>query len=233
MPTDTALPAWMPEGSKRHTNPDGSLGGWVAPTARVSDNARVSGNAEVSGNAVVDGNARVDGKALVYGNARVDGNARVYSNAEVFGKARVYSNAWVSSPRDVICAWGGIGNHWTAYRTANGWALQAGCVHIPDLFADFDLVAAEHGAASKDQMRERKAILKYLRKMAAIRGGERPLQVGDVVRWKDHDHHTYQRMPVLWVDKTGQVVCRASHGLPVIFHPDDLERVTDDIRESF
>ena len=40
-----------PVPAHRHTNPDGSEGGWVANTARVYGNAWVYGNAQVSGNA--------------------------------------------------------------------------------------------------------------------------------------------------------------------------------------
>ena len=39
----------------RHKNPDGSIGGWVADTARVSGTAWVSGDAQVSGDARVYG----------------------------------------------------------------------------------------------------------------------------------------------------------------------------------
>ena len=52
-----------PVPAHRHTNPDGSQGGWVADTAQVYDNAWVSGNARVFGNAQVSGNARVSGDA--------------------------------------------------------------------------------------------------------------------------------------------------------------------------
>ena len=63
-----------PVPAHRHTNPDGSLGGWVADTATVSPTAWVSGNAKVYGNAWVFGNAKV------YGNAEVSGNAEVFGN---------------------------------------------------------------------------------------------------------------------------------------------------------
>ncbi len=42
-----------PVPAKRHRNPDGKLGGWVANTARVYGDARVFGNARVSGTARV------------------------------------------------------------------------------------------------------------------------------------------------------------------------------------
>lgn len=49
----------------RHTNPDGSEGGWVADTAWVDDTAWVAE------------------RALVFGSARVYNSARVYGNADV------------------------------------------------------------------------------------------------------------------------------------------------------
>mgnify|MGYP001581904840 CR=1 FL=1 len=49
----------------RHTNPDGSIGGWVAKTASV------------------DKTAFVGKEALVYVNARVSDNAQVLDNARV------------------------------------------------------------------------------------------------------------------------------------------------------
>jgi hypothetical protein len=111
-----------PVPAKRHINPDGTEGGWVANTAtvaatayvgpdaqvygnaRVFDNARVFGKARVSGNAwvygLVSGNARVSGNAWVYGlvdyKARVDGFARVYGGALVCGDAYVTGDAVVT-----------------------------------------------------------------------------------------------------------------------------------------
>ena len=54
-----------PVPAHRHINPDKSLGGWVANTTYIADNAQV------------------------YGDARVYGNARVYGDAEVSGNAQV------------------------------------------------------------------------------------------------------------------------------------------------
>ena len=51
----------------RHTNPDGSLGGWVANTACVDSTARVFGAAQGSGT------AQVSGEAWVFDEARVSG----------------------------------------------------------------------------------------------------------------------------------------------------------------
>ena len=84
-----------PVPAKRHINPDGSTGGWVANSAQVYGNAWVYGDAQVSGDARVSDNARVFGNAQVFGDAWVYGNARVYGNAQVSGDARVSDNAWV------------------------------------------------------------------------------------------------------------------------------------------
>lgn len=85
-----------PVPARRHRNPDGSVGGWVANSARVSGNAYVYGDAQVSGDSQVSGNARVYGDARVYGNAYVSGNAQVSGDSQVSGDARVYGNAGVS-----------------------------------------------------------------------------------------------------------------------------------------
>ena len=100
----------------RHTNPDGTVGGWVAETAKVENTAWISGDTQVYGNALVYGDARISGNALVHGNAwvygnawvsgdtqvygdaRVYGNAQVYGNALVYGDAQVYGGEWTKSP---------------------------------------------------------------------------------------------------------------------------------------
>ena len=59
---------------KRHINPDNSIGGFVAITAKVEKTVFIEFSARVYGNAWVSGNARVYGDAWVYGNARVYGD---------------------------------------------------------------------------------------------------------------------------------------------------------------
>ncbi|QKE37461.2 hypothetical protein [Ferrovum myxofaciens] len=85
-----------PVPAHRHKNPDGSAGGWVAETARVSILATVGPNAQVFGNAQVLDRAQVYGEAFVHGQACVFGNAQVYGDAHVFGNAQVYGKARVS-----------------------------------------------------------------------------------------------------------------------------------------
>lgn len=75
--TETFDFGWGQVPAKRHKNPDGSIGGWVAATAFVALTAFLSPTAVVYGNARVSDNARVYGDAVVSGDARVSGNARV------------------------------------------------------------------------------------------------------------------------------------------------------------
>ena len=56
----------------KHTNPDGSVGGWVAETASVENTCYIDEHAKVFGNARVFGNAKVYGDAEVYGDLSVD-----------------------------------------------------------------------------------------------------------------------------------------------------------------
>lgn len=90
-----------PVPARRHRNPDGSVGGWVAdtatvePTAYVGADAKVYGNATVLDDAVLSGRATVSGNATVSGRARVAGDAQVSSSAWVSGRAVVYGNARV------------------------------------------------------------------------------------------------------------------------------------------
>jgi len=80
----------MPVPARRHVNPDGSMGGWVAITAKVDDTAFINEDACVYGNAQVWDTARVCHASKVYGWAKVSGEARLFGSAHVFGNARVY-----------------------------------------------------------------------------------------------------------------------------------------------
>lgn len=115
-----------PVEARRHVNPDGSAGGWVAETANVDPaawvdpdacvfgNARVFGTAQIQDLAHVCDNAKVDG-GLVYGEATVGGDctvadaevgeqavvvgrARVGGGAQVHGRARVGGDARILGP---------------------------------------------------------------------------------------------------------------------------------------
>ena len=79
----------------RHTNPDGSIGGWVADTASVASTVWVGYEAQVFGNAQVLGNAWVGIYAKVYGNAKLFDNAQIFDDARICGNAMVFGNAKV------------------------------------------------------------------------------------------------------------------------------------------
>lgn len=80
-----------PVSAHRHLNPDGTIGGWVADTARVSPAAQVMPFAVVFGYALVMGGACVAGNARVFGHAVIANGALVTGQARVFERAVVYS----------------------------------------------------------------------------------------------------------------------------------------------
>lgn len=141
----------------------------IGPNARrgrVGDSARVTGLARVTGSAVVIGSALVGGWALVGGRARVAGSAQVESNDDI---------AWVDRV--------GSGQSMTLHRVADGWRINAGCVHfeaptvaevcaaVVDSAAK-ELAHPEHWADGTDEDRARwvdqvAAALEYLRSMVA------------------------------------------------------------------
>jgi UDP-3-O-[3-hydroxymyristoyl] glucosamine N-acyltransferase len=59
--------------ARPHTNPDGTIGGWVAETATVDATCWVAETAEVKEYAQVAGGAKVLGEASVSGFARING----------------------------------------------------------------------------------------------------------------------------------------------------------------
>ena len=96
-----------------HRHPNG--GGWiantadvdltayVAPTARVYDNAHIAKGlvwigayAAVGGNARIEDQAEVSGHAVIVGHARISDNARVNGHAVVSDHAKISGEAWVS-----------------------------------------------------------------------------------------------------------------------------------------
>ena len=81
--------------AKRHQNPDGTIGGWVAETALVEKSAFVRYDAKVFDKAIVLNNAYISGKAKIFGNAQVSNSARVYNSAKVFGNAKILNHAQV------------------------------------------------------------------------------------------------------------------------------------------
>jgi acyl-[acyl carrier protein]--UDP-N-acetylglucosamine O-acyltransferase len=81
---------------KRHTNKDGSVGGFVESTAKVAEYVFLAKGAMVLDNANVRGDVRVENEATLAGNANVHGNARIRDRAYVGGDATVCDYADVS-----------------------------------------------------------------------------------------------------------------------------------------
>ena len=97
----------------RHVNTDGSLGGWVADTAKVAHtvyvgpHARVYGYAGVYDRAIIDSRARVSGyasvsnRAMIHGDAHVYGIATVAEHANIHGNARIHGNAYIAGHANI------------------------------------------------------------------------------------------------------------------------------------
>lgn len=102
-----------PVPAERHTNPDGSLGGWVAatayaePTVTIGENAKLfdyataRGTVILTGNAIAQGGARLLDSALLTQGAVaqddtiVEGNATLTGNAHAHGSTRLAGRAWM------------------------------------------------------------------------------------------------------------------------------------------
>ena len=91
-----------PVPAHRHTNPDGSSGGWVADTAYVAHTAYVGPQALVSGYSKVINNGVVDGYGKVFCDALVSDNGRVVDNGVVDGYGRVTLDGLVSGHGSVV-----------------------------------------------------------------------------------------------------------------------------------
>lgn len=74
---------------RRHVNPDGDEGGWVAITATVDPNCWVGSLAIVAGTARVRGGSHVGNRVIVAGRALVDNGAFLAGHAVVSGDAVV------------------------------------------------------------------------------------------------------------------------------------------------
>lgn len=75
-----------------HTNPDSSVGGFVASTAHVDSTVTITEDAAVCERATVSGNAIISDRAEISGRSSVDGEVIVS------GKARVYGEAYLTNP---------------------------------------------------------------------------------------------------------------------------------------
>jgi hypothetical protein len=90
-----------PRPAHRHVNPDGSEGGWVADTARVSGDARVSGNALVYGNALVDSD-----RSIMHGSFSLDWTLTIDGEKRVphlqYGCERHSCNHWRKHAAEIV-----------------------------------------------------------------------------------------------------------------------------------
>lgn len=77
---------------KNHTNPNGSIGGFVANTATVSRTVTIDTLSEVCDLAKISGNAQIKGKTEILGSTEISGNAivadsRLYSAPKILGSS--------------------------------------------------------------------------------------------------------------------------------------------------
>lgn len=126
-----------PVPANRHTNPNGTVGGWVQATASVAATAYLGPD------------------ALIYG------RAEVYGKAQVFGRAVITDDARIQSPDD--CLWGtAAGHQWAAYRTNSGIVVTQGCqTHsLAHWLENIDELAGDGGLS--DLVRQAAATLEYI-----------------------------------------------------------------------
>jgi len=86
---NNAVPAY------RHTNPDGSIGGWVAETALVEPTVYIAPDAQVFEYASVKGNAKILHESYVCEFATVQDSAVVDDYSMVCGNSFIHDDAYV------------------------------------------------------------------------------------------------------------------------------------------
>lgn len=112
----------------RHRNPDGSIGGWVASTARVAETAYIGPGARVYGKARVYGSAKVVDAARIFGNAWVRHNACIGGRASIYGDAHVTERVKVSGHARICgSAWLFGHKHVSGSALINGIVEQSTC----------------------------------------------------------------------------------------------------------
>ena len=134
-----------PQPTRRHTNPDGSLGGWVAESAtvepgvqlhqdarvygraRIESGAEVDGPAHISEQACVTGSGYMSGFSVIQGDARLEGTMFGYTvlagdsfvakRVKVMPLARIMSSGLIEDTSQYFHGWGGMfPGPWTVYR---------------------------------------------------------------------------------------------------------------------
>ncbi len=83
---------------KSHTNPDASIGGFVAETAKATSTVFLDASSSVCEQSQVQGNAKVISSSVIKGRALVEGNSSIVSStikgsAKVFGGAEVVNSS--------------------------------------------------------------------------------------------------------------------------------------------
>jgi|ERR1035437_3813968 UDP-3-O-[3-hydroxymyristoyl] glucosamine N-acyltransferase len=91
----------------QHKNPDGTLGGWIANTAKVAPSCYVGKHALVYGHAVLTDEVCVVDSAQVSGSAHLSGDVIVSGNCWVSGTTkastgRIWKNERVSEKQTRI-----------------------------------------------------------------------------------------------------------------------------------
>ena len=89
----------------QHKNPNGTLGGWVAETAKVAPSVFVGPYAIIYGQAELTGKVRVLDTAQVSGHAKLSGDVAVYGNCWIDGAfhastGHFHANAKVQSKQE-------------------------------------------------------------------------------------------------------------------------------------
>lgn len=117
----------------RHKNPDGSVGGWVADTANVTDDSYISVDAKVFDRAQIH-NSEIYDSAIVCGTSIVNGRSVIKGNSSVTGSALI-SNSIV---RDSAVVTGSA--NLIDGSVAAGKALVLGKAYLVNKYVDGDTV---------------------------------------------------------------------------------------------
>lgn len=155
-------------GAVRHTNPDGSQGGFkspratvaatvtIGPNARVCDSAWVEGNAKILDSAVVKEHAWIKSFAIIQGRAVISGRAYVEGiqnyPAIVEGNARVYGNAHIMVGTTVTDSAVVYGSANIESSTVSGNAEVCESIQIDQQFIDDDYFCAGDSVVSRIQI---------------------------------------------------------------------------------
>ncbi len=110
--------------ARRHINPDGTVGGYVALTATVDKNAYVSKNACVYNHATVlgrvEGRASIAGKAFIDKDVVVSGDMHVARHTYLTGKLHIVGDCKLNLPESA----GGISGEKTIWLRDEIWGIR-------------------------------------------------------------------------------------------------------------